>query len=95
MSGKTHKKETRLISKPVKLNLMYGKVKSKLSKGKISEKLSKHSYAVGIQHLNDNLIFKFKNNTELARHLNITKFTLSKYPNSGLFTIKGIIFFLL
>lgn len=42
MSGKTHKKETRLISKPVKWNLMYGKVKSKLSKGKISEKWSKH-----------------------------------------------------
>lgn len=48
MSLKTHKKETRLISKPVKLNFMFGKVNSKLSKGKISEKLSKHSYAVGI-----------------------------------------------
>jgi hypothetical protein len=30
-------KETRLISKPVKLNFMLGKLESKISKGKISE----------------------------------------------------------
>ena len=34
--------------------------------------------------LNDNLISKFKNNVELAKHLNIFRVTVGKYLNSGL-----------
>jgi len=31
-------------------------------------------YGVGIYDLNDNLVLKFKNNVELAKHLNISSF---------------------
>lgn len=46
--------------------------------------MSKHPEGVGIYDLNDNLISKFKNNVELAKHLNISRVTVSKYLNSGL-----------
>lgn len=64
---------------------MFGKIHSESTKKKIRNKLSKHPYGVGIYDLNDNLISKYKNNTELAKHLNISKVTLSKYLNSALF----------
>lgn len=38
----------------------------------------------GIYYLDNNLISKFKNNVELAKHLNISKVTVGKYLNSGL-----------
>jgi len=83
---KSHKKETLvLISKPGKLNPMVGNIHSESIKKKIRDKLSKHPYGVGIYDLNDNLISKYKNNTELAKHLNISKVTVSKYLNSALF----------
>lgn len=67
---------------------MFGKIHSESTKKKIRDKLSKHPYGVGIYDLNDNLISKYKNNTELAKHLNISKVTLSKYLNSALFFVK-------
>ncbi len=39
---------------------------------------------LGIYDLDDNLIFKFNNNVELAKHLDISKVTVGKYLNSGL-----------
>lgn len=46
--------------------------------------MSKHPEGVGIYDLNDNLISKFKNNVELAKHLNISRVTVGKYLTSGL-----------
>lgn len=84
MYGKSHSKEAlSLISKPGKLNPMYGKVHSDFSRKKISDRLSKHINGVGIYDLNDNLILKFRNNVELAKHLKISKVTVGKYLNSG------------
>jgi len=51
--------------------------------------MSKHPLGVGIYDLNDNLIAKFNNNVELAKHLNISKVTVGKYFNNGL-VYKGI-----
>jgi group I intron endonuclease len=76
MFGKTHKEETlQLISKPGELNPMFGKVHSESTKKIISDKMSKHSNGIGIYDLDDKLISKFKNNIELANHLNISKST--------------------
>ena len=46
--------------------------------------MSKQLEGVGIYDLNDNLVSKFRNNVELAKHLNISKVTVGKYLNSGL-----------
>jgi group I intron endonuclease len=84
MFGKKHSNEAlALISKPGKLNPMYGKIHSDLTKKIISDRLSKHINGVGIYDLNDNLISKFRNNVELAKHLKISKVTVGKYLNSG------------
>ena len=62
---------------------------SEETKALISKKMSKHPLGVGIYDLNDNLIAKFNNNVELAKHLNISKVTVGKYFNNGL-VYKGI-----
>jgi group I intron endonuclease len=85
MFGKNHTDMSLvLISKPGKLNPMFGKKHSELTKAKISVKKNKYPLGVGIYDLDDNLIFKFKNNVELAKHLNISKVTVGKYLNSSL-----------
>jgi len=85
MYGKTHtKKALALISKPGNLNPMYGKKHSEESKSKISKSMSKYPLGVNIYDLNNNLLSKFNNNTELARHLGISKVTVSKYLNKSL-----------
>ena len=85
MYGKKHKINVlKLISKPGVLNPMFGKKHSDLTKQKISNKMSKHFNGVGIYDLNDNLVLKFRNNSELARHLKISRVTVAKYLNSGL-----------
>jgi group I intron endonuclease len=90
MFGKTHTIEARsLISKAGVLNPMYGfglhLIKhSLLSRELISIKNNKHLKGVGIYDLDDKLISKFKNNVELAKHLNISKVTVGKYLNSGI-----------
>lgn len=81
-----------LISKPGELNPMFGKTHSSLSKQLRSDKLSRHLEGVGIYDLNDNLVIKFKNNVELAKHLNISKETVGKYLNAGLVYFKTISF---
>jgi group I intron endonuclease len=97
MYGKTHTEEAKkLISKPGKLNPMYGKTHSEKTRALISDKMSKFPLGVGISDLNGNLIQKFKNNTELAKHLNISKVTVAKYLNlrkvyKDLYIFKGII----
>jgi response regulator of citrate/malate metabolism len=60
---------------------IYLKIKKEKKRG---DKMSKHPEGVGIYDLNDNLISKFKNNVELAKHLNISRVTVGKYLNSGL-----------
>ena len=50
----------------------------------MSKKKNKYSLGVGIFDLEGNLISKFKNNVELAKHLNISKVTVGKYLNSGI-----------
>ena len=47
----------------------------------MSEKRNKYPLGVGIFDLEGNLISAFKNNIELAKHLNITKVTAGKYLN--------------
>lgn len=97
MFGKTHTEEALgLISKPGELNPMFGKKHSEATKASMSEKKNKYPFppaavppgsrseGVGIYDLDDNLIFKFNNNVELAQHLDISKVTVGKYLNSGL-----------
>lgn len=57
---------------------------SEETKKKISDIISKHPNGIGIYDLNNNLIKNFKNNIELAKHLNISKVTVGKYLNSNL-----------
>lgn len=63
---------------------MFGKQHSEEAKKKRSGRISKHPNGVGIYDLNNNLIKNFKNNLELAKHLNISKVTVGKYLNSNL-----------
>ncbi len=85
MYGKTHTKESLLlISKPGALNPMYGKVHNELTKSIMSEKKNKYLLGVGIFDLDGNLLWKFKNNVELAKYLNISKVTVGKYLNNNL-----------
>lgn len=85
MYGKTHTEDVKaLISKPGKLNPMFGRKQSEYTKALLSEKKNKYPLGIGIFDLNDNLILKFKNTVEIAKHLNISKVTVSKYMNNNL-----------
>ena len=85
MFGKTHTEEAlALISKPGELNPMFGKKHSEAAKASMSQKKNKYPLGVGIYDLDDNLIFKFNNNVELAKHLGISKATVGRYLNSNL-----------
>lgn len=83
--GYKHTDESKLkISKPGNLNPMYGKIHSEDTKAKMSESKNKYILGVGIFDLEGNLISKYKNNVELAKHLNVSKVTVGKYLNSKL-----------
>ena len=85
MFGKTHTKYIlALISKPGELNPMFGRKYSDATRAILSEKKNKYPLGVGLYDLDNNLISKFKNNVELAKHLNISKVTVGKYLNTGL-----------
>ena len=85
MFGQTHTKEAlTLISKPGELNPTSASRRGEATKTLMSDKKNKYSLGVGIYDLEDNLISKFKNNVELAKHLNIFKVTVGKYLNSNL-----------
>lgn len=93
MFGKTHAEDAlALISKPGQLNPMFGRKHSDEAKAIMSNKKKKYSLGVGIYDLNDNLVSKFNNNVELAKHLNISKVTVGKYLNQGLVYNKGFRF---
>jgi group I intron endonuclease len=82
---KKHKTKTfALINKSSILNPMNVKNQSEDTKKKIDKARSKYPLGVGIFDLENNLIFKFSNNTELAKHLNISKVTVGKYLNKRL-----------
>lgn len=83
--GYKHSEETKLkISKPGKLNPMFGKSHSEESRAKMSKRKNKYPFGVGIFDLEGNLISTFNNNVELAIYLNISKVTVGKYLNSNL-----------
>ena len=86
--GYKHTEEARLkmveYYKNQKNHPMFGKKHSEATKASMSEKKNKYPLGVGIYDLDDNLIFKFNNNVELAQHLDISKVTVGKYLNSGL-----------
>ena len=75
---------------------MFGKKHNEVAKAIMSDKKNKYPFpplawragllrkGVGIYDLDDNLLYKFKNNVELAKHLDISKVTVGKYLNSGL-----------
>jgi group I intron endonuclease len=63
---------------------MYGKSHSEEAKAIMRERRNKYSLGVGLFDLEGNLISKFKNNVELAKHLNISKVTVGKYLTSNL-----------
>lgn len=73
-----------MISKPGKLNPMYGKTHNDETRSIMAKKRNKYLNGVGIFDLNNNLIKKFDNNVELAKHLNISKVTVGKYMNKNL-----------
>ena len=93
MFGKKHNEiSLSLISKPGELNPMFGKKHSKTTKNLISSKLSKYPLGVGIYDLDNNLVKNFRNNSELAKHLNISKVTVGKYLNNKLIYKNEFIF---
>lgn len=63
---------------------MFGKSLNEATKAILSQKKNKYPLGVGIYSLDGNLISKFNNNVELAKHLNISKVTAGKYLNSNL-----------
>lgn len=50
----------------------------------MSERKNKYLLGVGIFDLEGNLNWKFNNNVELAKHLNISKVMVGKYLNNNL-----------
>lgn len=91
--GKHHNEKTKLlISKPGIMNPMFGKTHTEQTKNLIRIKMKKYDNGVGIYDLNENLIKSFDYATDLAKYLNITKVTVSKYINKGL-VYKGIYYF--
>lgn len=63
---------------------MYGKTQTMETKDLISQKMSKYPLGVGIYDLDNNLIKNFRNNTQLAEYLNISRVTVGKYLNNKL-----------
>jgi hypothetical protein len=83
--GYKHTNESKLkISKPGNLNPMYGKTHSEATKDEMRKRKNKYPLGVGIFDLEGNLISKFENNVELAKHLKISKVTVWKYLNTNL-----------
>ena len=68
------------ISKPGKLNPMFGKTHSIETKLKMS--LSKSKIPVGLYDTNNNLIKTFSNQVELSKFLKLSKSTIGRYLNS-------------
>jgi group I intron endonuclease len=69
------------ISKPGVLNPMHGKKHTIETKQKIS--LAKSKINLGLFDIDNNLIKIFINQIELAKYLNLSKMTISRYLKSG------------
>ena len=83
--GYKHTDESKLkISKPGDLNPMFGKKHSEETKDMMRKRKNKYLLGVAIFDLQGNLISKFENNVELAKHLKISKVTVGKYLNNNL-----------
>ena len=83
--GYKHTNESKLkISKPGDLNPMFGKIHSEETKDMMRKRKNKYPLGVGIFDLQGNLISKFENNVELAKHLKVSKVTVGKYLNNNL-----------
>jgi|ERR1700753_1438089 len=82
MYGKKHDEFTiAKIRKPGVLNPMYGKKHTILTKEKMS--LAKSKSNLGLYNIDSNLIKTFINQIELAKYLNLSKTTISRYLKSG------------
>jgi len=79
-----HEKSKSLISKPVKSNPMFGKTHSEKTRDFIRSKKKKCTNGVGVYHLHNKLIKRFDYASDLGKHLNVSKVTVSKYINDGL-----------
>lgn len=83
--NKHHTEESKLlISKPGRLNSMYGKTHKIQTKELIRSKRKIYAEGVGIYDLNNNLVKSFDYAMDMANYLNISKVNLSKYLNQGL-----------
>lgn len=83
--NKHHTEESKLlISKPGRLNSMYGKTHTIQTKELIRSKRKIYAEGVGIYDLNNNLVKSFDYAMDMANYLNISKVNLSKYLNQGL-----------
>jgi len=82
MFGRNHGKfALAKISKPGVLNPMFGKNHTIETKQKMS--LAKSKVPLGLFDINNTLIKTFNNQIELAKDLNLSKSTVSRYLNSG------------
>lgn len=83
--GKHHNEKSKsLISKPGALNPMFGKTHSEDTKDLMRSKKKKYSNGVGLYDLDNKLIKRFDYASDLAKYLNVSKVTVSKYINKGL-----------
>lgn len=83
--GKRHNEISKsLTSKPRALNSMLGRTHSEYTKNLIRNKKKKYSNGVGIYYLDNKLIQKVYYASDLAKYLNISKVTVSKYIKNGL-----------
>jgi len=79
-----NEKSKSLIRKPGALNPMFGKTHSEDTKDLMRSKKKKYSNGVGLYDLDNNLIKRFDYASDLAKYLNVSKVTVSKYINKGL-----------
>jgi group I intron endonuclease len=84
-NGKHHNEKSKsLISKPGELNPMFGKIHSEKTRDLMRSKKKKYTDGVGLYDLDNKLIKRFDYASDLAKHLNVSKVTVSKYINHGL-----------
>lgn len=83
--GKHHNEKSKsLISKPGELNPMFGKTHSENTRDLMRSKKKKYTNGVGLYDLDNKLIKRFDYASDLAKHLNVSKVTVSKYIYDGL-----------
>lgn len=63
---------------------MFGKTHSEKTRDFMRSKKKKYTNGVGLYDLDNKLIKRFDYASDLAKHLNVSKVTISKYINNGL-----------